>query len=92
MNRNQIITNEFSNNDSEKLYYSGWKGKPLIRKKYEEGEQCGACRFFAPFNADYGLCCFKESEHFLETVFEHFTCKDIIMGSWSSHSFSKMRL
>jgi len=89
MNRNQIITSEFSNPASELMLDQGWPGEPELKDRAENrGEQCGACSFFAPFNEDYGLCCHPQSRHHLETVFEHFTCPVYEQEGWGPHSFT----
>lgn len=86
-NRNQIITDDFSNPRSEALYRAEWPDEPEIFAQYEDGQQCGGCAFYAPFNADYGLCCNTTSRHVLETVFEHFTCPSHVNQGWGAHSF-----
>lgn len=89
MNRNSIVTDRFSNPESEQLYHANWPDEPNIREQYENGGQCGGCSFFAPFNADFGLCAHPKSRHHLETVFEHFTCPAYIQEGWGPHSFSE---
>ncbi len=92
MNKNQIVADRWSNAASEELYRSHWPDEPTIYRQYELGRQCGGCSFFAPFNADYGLCCLSESRHYLETVFEHFTCSSFVNEGWGAHSFSEKPL
>jgi hypothetical protein len=88
MNTNRIVTDRFSNPESEKLYREHWPDEPqTYTDLYEEGQQCGGCSFFAKFNSDWGLCCHPESRHHLETVFEHFTCPRYVHEGWGSHSF-----
>lgn len=88
MNTNRIVTDRFSNPESEKLYREHWPDEPsTYTELYEQGKQCGGCSFFAPFNSDWGLCCRSESRHHLETVFEHFTCPQYIHEGWGPHSF-----
>ncbi|MCE9547991.1 MAG: hypothetical protein K8T25_21165 [Planctomycetia bacterium] len=89
MNQNGIVTNNFSNPQSEQLYWQQWPEEPACRQQYENGQQCGGCSFFAPFDADWGLCCHVKSRHFLETVFEHFTCPTYVHEGWGPHSFSE---
>lgn len=88
MNKNQIITDDWSNPASERLYSERWPGEPDSAERYENGEQCGGCSFFAPFNSDWGLCCHSASRHHLETVFEHFFCPAYRGEGWGPHSFS----
>jgi hypothetical protein len=82
MNQNHIITDRWSNADSERLYRAGWPDEPALKRKYEQGRQCGECSHYGEFNADYGLCCCSKSRHFTETVFEHFTCPSFFSPSW----------
>ena len=89
VNSNRIATDEFSNVESSRLYQQQWPTEPAIRSRYEEGEQCGGCSYFAPLNADWGVCCRPKSRHHLETVFEHFTCPSYIAEGWGPHSFSE---
>ena len=86
-NENRVITEMWSNADSEALYRNEWPDEPAIRAQKMEGDQCGGCSFFAPCNADYGLCCHPTSRHFTETVFEHFTCPVFENEGWGAHSF-----
>jgi hypothetical protein len=92
VDRNTIITTDFSNPVTDEMYRNSWPGEPELKERAQErGEQCGACSFFAPFNADYGLCCHPESRHHLETVFEHFTCPVYEQEGWGPHSFTTMK-
>jgi hypothetical protein len=86
---NSIVTNEFSNPASDDSYKKHWPDEPQCKQQYESGEQCGCCSFYAEFNYDWGLCCHSESRHFLETIFEHFTCPSYVYEGWGPHSFSK---
>lgn len=88
MNANTIVTDRFSSADSKALYDLGWPTEPSLAEQHQNGRQCGGCTFFAPFNADYGLCCGRASRHFTETVFEHFTCPSQLDEGWGPHSFS----
>lgn len=87
MNSNRIATTRFSNPSSRRRYRDGWPGEDQCSDQHFNGLQCGGCSFFAPLNEDWGLCCFKKSRHFLETVIEHFTCPQYQHESWTSHSF-----
>ena len=80
-NKNVIWPNGWSNLNSKKLYERGWPSEPQVKKQCDDGFQCGGCSFYAVFDADFGLCCYKKSRHYLETVFEHFTCPDIVYES-----------
>jgi hypothetical protein len=86
-NQNTIITTTWSNPDSEAMYRLEWPGEPDVHTQYRDGQQCGGCSFYAPFNADFGLCCNDDSRHALETVFEHFTCPVFLTEGWGAHSF-----
>jgi hypothetical protein len=88
MNANRITADDWSNPASAELYRSKWPAEPGTRAHYEYGEQCGGCSFFAPFDADFGLCCHAGSRHRLETVFEHFTCPAYAGEGWGPHSFT----
>jgi len=88
---NRICTTGFSNPATCRLYKSGWPNKPGVRRMYHAGIQCGGCSFFAAFNADWGLCCRRTSRHWLETVFEHFTCEKHVNEGWGAHSFSERK-
>lgn len=88
MNRNTIITTDFSNLTTKTLYHQRWKDDPKLRHLYENGAQCGGCSFYAPFNTDYGLCCHPQSPHVMETTFEHFACLAYVDEGWGPHSFS----
>jgi hypothetical protein len=59
MNKNKIITDDFSSEESKHLYETEYAENEASRIAYKQGYQCGDCSFFAPFNKDYGLCCFK---------------------------------
>lgn len=89
MNTNKIKTTGFSNPEAETMYQQSWNGDATLQHLYDNGGQCGACSFFAPFNADYGLCCNEASRHLTETVFEHFTCVSHVAEGWGPHSFSE---
>ena len=89
MNTNRIKTDGFSNPDSEQLMNQQWPDEPELAVQQNEGGQCGACSFFAPFNLDWGLCCHPNSRHHLETVFEHFTCASLAREGWGAHSWTE---
>lgn len=88
MNRNTITVGGWSNDESRALYEANWPEEPETRRKYEQGEQCGGCSFYAKFDMDWGLCCNRRSRHHTETVFEHFTCPVHVVEGWGPHSFS----
>jgi hypothetical protein len=90
MNKNQIITNSWSNKESEVLMRNCWPDEPeLCKQQSKDCLQCGGCSFFAPFNQDWGLCCHPKSRHHLETVSEHFTCGSYVSEGWGPHSFDE---
>jgi hypothetical protein len=89
MNTNRVVTDSWSNPESERLYISHWPDEPATYQRYEKGDQCGGCSFYAQFNSDWGLCCHPKSRHHLETVFEHFTCPAFVGEGWGPHSFSE---
>jgi hypothetical protein len=91
MNKNLVRTGNFSNSASETLYKEQWQEERQCREQYLTGLQCGGCSFFAPFNADWGLCCNEKSRHYLETIFEHFTCPSFVNEGWGPHSFTADR-
>ncbi|HEY1192211.1 MAG TPA: hypothetical protein VGE74_31595 [Gemmata sp.] len=90
-NRNVIVTATWSNPGAAELYALKWPTEPQLREQCEQGNQCGGCSFFAPFNEDWGLCAARASRHHLETVFEHFTCPAFVNEGWGPHSFSAER-
>jgi hypothetical protein len=87
MNANKVVTDGFSNPDSEFEFQNGYPSDSKARELAAESYQCGGCSYFAPLNADYGMCCNSKSPCHLETVFEHFTCSEIDIESWAYHSF-----
>lgn len=74
-NKNVIYTEGFSNLNTLKIYDSKYKDYPIAKKYYERGWQCFSCSFYGEFNFDWGLCCCKMSDFYLETIFEHFSCE-----------------
>ena len=88
-NKNIIIKDDFSSEQTKNIYLSKFNNNEKSLELYNYGYQCGGCSFFAPLNEDYGICCFKKSIHFTETVFEHFTCSNFIQEGWGAHSFSE---
>ena len=88
-NRNTITTTAFSSALSEQMYKANWPDDPVSREFCSEGIQCGGCSFFAAFNFDWGLCANPKSRHYLETVFEHFTCPAHVNEGWGPHSFTE---
>ncbi|MGV3721894.1 MAG: hypothetical protein ACO1SX_13355 [Actinomycetota bacterium] len=87
MNENRIVTDRWSSAASQRMYEDQWPEEPETAACYLEGDQCGGCAFFAPFNSDWGLCCHSQSRHYLETVFEHFSCPTYEGEGWGAHSF-----
>jgi hypothetical protein len=88
---NRVYTTGFLNSTSYQLYATLWKSEPDVYTAYHMGKQCGACSFYGKFNTDWGLCCYAESRHYLETVFEHFSCPSISVENWGCHSFTPDR-
>jgi hypothetical protein len=66
-NTNTVARDSWSNPKSHQLYLDRWPTEPAVLTRYEGGEQCGGCAFFAPFNHDWGLCCHPASRHVTET-------------------------
>jgi hypothetical protein len=91
MNANNIITDGWSDPRSARLYESLWLDEPDCRERHTRGDQCRGCSFFAPLNADWGVCLHPASRHRLETVFEHFTCPSQVPEGWGPHSFTTNR-
>jgi hypothetical protein len=83
-NTNRIVTSDFSNADSKSLYEKKWPENPVVAEKHRMGEQCGACACFGELNEDWGICCNRKSQHYLETTFEHFTCAEQINAGWNN--------
>jgi hypothetical protein len=74
VNKNQIVTDAFSCRASQKLLDLEWPGEPEVLRQRDKGFQCDSCSSYVAFNRDWGLCSNSRSRHYLETVFEHFTC------------------
>ena len=55
-NANTVVRDYWSSVSSSQLHLARWPSEPDVRRRYENGEQCGGCAFFAPFNYDWGLC------------------------------------
>ena len=91
-NGNHIYVDGFSRPATFDLYDRDWPAEPTVREKCRAGFQCGGCSFYAKFNEDWGLCCHPRSRHWLETVFEHFTCPTQDEEGWDAHSFAERRL
>ena len=89
-NQNTIETTTWFNPDSRALYEHEEPDEPDVREQYSDGVQCGGCSFYAPLNADYGFCLNERSRHWLETVFEHFTCPAFLAEGWAAHSFGNI--
>jgi plasmid stabilization system protein ParE len=89
MNPNRVITDRWSNDDSQRLYELHWPDEPALNQQHELGQQRGGCAVFAPFNYDWGLCRHAKSRHHLETVFERFTCGSYVNEGWEAHRFSE---
>ncbi len=91
MNRNVIVTDHWSKVATRHLFDANWPDDPVSRKQHEDGQQCGGCSYFTPFNDDFGLCSHQKSRHHLETVYEHFTCPAYVLEGWGPHSFSESK-
>ena len=76
INQNFIVTHGFSNYETQLLYTKmcNKKADPKLQELYGTGCGCLACNFYAPLNFDWGLCLYNRSQHYLESVFEHYTC------------------
>jgi len=91
VNENRIVTERFSNPDTQRRYRAHWPGEPALFAQYEEVGQCGGCAYFVPFNSDWGLCRNTASRHVTETAFEHFTCEALVEEGWGAHTFTAVR-
>lgn len=87
-NRNTVCLQGFSNSESEKAYRLRWPLAPAVCALYDSGRQCGGCAWYAKFDADWGMCHGRDSPHFTETVFEHFSCAAQDEEGWDAHSFA----
>jgi hypothetical protein len=88
VNSNRIVTTGFSNPESARRFRESYPNEPELQEQATY-LHCGACSFFASFNADWGLCCNTKSRHHLETVKEEFTCPSICQEGWKAHSFTE---
>jgi len=88
MNTNLLVTDNWSNMESEDRYLGNWPDEPDVLAMREQGEECRSCSFWAKLNDEWGLCCNAQSRHHLETVFEHFTCPSHIDEGLGPHSFT----
>ncbi|WII72162.1 hypothetical protein QJS83_16995 [Bdellovibrio sp. 22V] len=73
-NRNQVLTTEWSCQASKEQYakgFSDWSKEE--REKYADRD-CVSCKYFLPFNTNWGLCNNPKSSIYLQTIFEHFKC------------------
>jgi hypothetical protein len=84
MNENRLVTDRWSNPDPERLYRAGWPDEPSTKELCDSGRQCDQCSAYGQFTNDFGICCRKESRHFTETVFEHFSCPKFASPCWPS--------
>lgn len=87
-NRNRIQKRGFSNPATRALY-SQQCAASQRSGRHRTHKQCGGCSFYAVFNSDWGLCCHAKSRHYLETVFEHFSCQHAVFVSWEAHCFTE---
>ncbi len=71
---NTIKTDTWSNPAAEDWFDNKWEGEPEILNLFEEGSRCIRCVHFQAFNENWGLCFQKASRHYLETIFNSFTC------------------
>jgi hypothetical protein len=84
---NRIKDDSWSDPRTKKMYLDRFPGEPELHRQADDGQQCGGCSFFAPFGLDFGLCAHGDSRHYLETVFEHFTCGVHVPECWTHSSF-----
>ena len=73
-NKNQVVTNGWSNPYAKDLFHKKWPGEPFLQQQAEVGRLCVNCRYYAPLHRDFGLCSNSESRHFTETIHRKFTC------------------
>jgi len=89
MNTNLVVTDNWSNPESEDLYNERWPDESSMLVKQEKGEECRTCSFWARLDPEWGLCANPKSRHRLETVFEHFTCPSYVEEGLGPHSFTE---
>lgn len=74
-NQNVIATTRFSSTESEEQYkrnFSDWSKEDRGRFSTSESS---VCKYFMPFNVDWGLCNNEKGPKCLETLSEHFKCQ-----------------
>lgn len=81
MDTNKVVNKGFSNPDTRNLY----EQRPSI----DDRIRCISCSFYGKLHSYYGLCCYRRSNFYLETLFRYFGCDKYVSESRTFHSFEE---